>query len=65
MAWEPFTRAPDPDETVARLFTRKLGRQAYERLIGPLYGGLYASDPADMIVGLSVGHVPQAMFGGV
>ncbi len=57
MAWEPLTRAPDPAETVARLFTRKLGRQAYERLVGPLYGGLYASDPADMIVGLSVGSV--------
>lgn len=56
-ALEPLTRGPDPDETVAGMFTRKVGRQAYERLIGPLYGGLYASDPANMIVGLSVGHV--------
>jgi oxygen-dependent protoporphyrinogen oxidase len=38
---------------VAALLTRKLGREAYERLTGPLYGGLYASDPADMVVRLS------------
>ena len=51
---EPFTRGADPDETVAHFFTRKLGRAGYENLAGPLYGGLYASDPADMIVGLSL-----------
>jgi len=45
---EPFTRGLDPDETVARFFTRKFGREAYENLIGPFYGGLYASDPARM-----------------
>lgn len=45
------------DETVADLFTRKFGRQLYETVIGPLYGGLYASDPADMRVGLSLIHV--------
>lgn len=45
---EPFTAGLDPDETVAGFFTRKFGRAAYEHLIGPLYGGLYASDPARM-----------------
>jgi oxygen-dependent protoporphyrinogen oxidase len=45
---EPFTRGLDSDETVARFFTRKFGREAYENLIGPFYGGLYASDPARM-----------------
>lgn len=54
---EPLTGPPRDDETVAGMFTRKVGRQAYERLVGPLYGGLYASDPADMIVGLSLAHV--------
>lgn len=54
---EPFTAAPRDEERVAALLTRKLGREAYERLVGPLYGGLYASDPANMIVGLSLGHV--------
>lgn len=54
---EPLTAGADPEETVASYFTRKLGQRLYENLAGPLYGGLYASDPADMIVGLSLGHV--------
>ena len=53
LAAEPVTRRPRDHESVASLLTRKLGREAYERLAGPLYGGLYASDPADMVVGLS------------
>jgi oxygen-dependent protoporphyrinogen oxidase len=57
LAWEPLTARPRDDERVSALFTRKLGREAYERLAGPLYGGLYASDPADMVVGLSLGNV--------
>jgi protoporphyrinogen/coproporphyrinogen III oxidase len=54
---EPFTGGPDDEESVADFFSRKLGRQMYENLLGPLYGGLYASDPANMQVGLSLGHV--------
>lgn len=54
---EPLTAAPRDDERVAGVLTRKLGREAYERMVGPLYGGLYASDPADMVVGLSLRHV--------
>jgi oxygen-dependent protoporphyrinogen oxidase len=54
---EPLSAGADEDETVERYFTRKLGRSTYEHLVGPLYGGLYASDPADMVVGLSLGHV--------
>lgn len=57
LAREPLTAAPREDERVAALLTRKLGREAYERLVGPLYGGLYASDPAEMIVGLSLGKL--------
>jgi oxygen-dependent protoporphyrinogen oxidase len=45
---EPLTRPGIDQETVADTFTRKFGRQAYERFIGPLYGGLYGSDPAEM-----------------
>jgi oxygen-dependent protoporphyrinogen oxidase len=45
---EPLTRQGMPEETAAELFTRKFGRQAYERFIGPLYGGIYGSDPAEM-----------------
>jgi protoporphyrinogen/coproporphyrinogen III oxidase len=54
---EPLTRGARDEESVAAYFTRKLGREAYEQLLGPLYGGLYASDPANMVVGLSLGHV--------
>lgn len=59
LALEPFTAGADPRESVARYFTRKVGREVYETLVGPLYGGLYGSDPADMVVGLSLGHVLQ------
>lgn len=54
---ELFTSEARPDERVADLFTRKFGRELYETVIGPLYGGLYSSDPADMEVGLSLIHV--------
>jgi oxygen-dependent protoporphyrinogen oxidase len=45
---EPLTQDAQPQETVADVFARKFGRAAYERFIGPLYGGLYASDPSEM-----------------
>jgi len=48
MLAEPLTRRGYPQETAAGLFTRKFGREAYRRLIGPLYGGIYGSDPAEM-----------------
>ncbi|HEM46065.1 MAG TPA: protoporphyrinogen oxidase, partial [Alphaproteobacteria bacterium] len=54
---EPLTAGPDPDERVAGYFRRKLGNEVYETIVAPLYGGLYASDPADMQVGLSLIHV--------
>jgi len=57
LALEPFTAAADPEERVSEYFTRKVGREIYETLVAPLYGGLYASDPADMQVGLSLIHV--------
>ncbi|MGH7466202.1 MAG: protoporphyrinogen oxidase, partial [Longimicrobiales bacterium] len=54
---EPFTAPARDEESVADFFTRKLGREAYENLAGPLYGGLYASDPREMVLGLSLRHV--------
>jgi oxygen-dependent protoporphyrinogen oxidase len=48
---EPFTDPADPDETAAELFTRKFGAEAYRNLLGPLFGGIYGSDPAEMPVG--------------
>ncbi len=45
---EPLTDEIDPAETAAEAFVRKFGREAYDNLIGPLYGGTYGSDPAAM-----------------
>lgn len=47
---EPLTGAARPDETVADFLTRKFGAEAYLTMLGPLYGGLYASDPKDMLM---------------
>jgi protoporphyrinogen/coproporphyrinogen III oxidase len=47
---EPFTGPFAPDETVASFFVRKFGREAYEGAMGPLFGGLYGSDPGEMYV---------------
>lgn len=57
MLLEPLTAGADPEERVSTYFERKLGREVYETIVAPLYGGLYASDPADMEVGLSLMHV--------
>jgi oxygen-dependent protoporphyrinogen oxidase len=45
---EVFTRPGMDQETARDLFVRKFGREAYEKFIGPLWGGIYGSDPAEM-----------------
>jgi len=45
---EPLTSAGDPDETAGALFERKFGTEGYRNFVGPLYGGIYGSDPAHM-----------------
>lgn len=45
---EVFTRPGMEEETARDLFVRKFGIEAYEKFIGPLYGGIYGSDPAEM-----------------
>jgi oxygen-dependent protoporphyrinogen oxidase len=47
---EPFRMRAHDDETVADYLSRRFGRAVYTDLLGPLFGGLYASDPADMLV---------------
>lgn len=47
---EPLAGPPRAGETVADYFTRTLGAEAYRRWAGPLYGGIYGSDPARMPV---------------
>jgi len=51
---EPLTGPARSDESVASFLTRKFGRAAYTHMLGPLYGGLYASDPADMLMSLTL-----------
>ena len=45
---EPLTGPVGDRETVAEALRRKFGDEAYRVLLGPLLGGLYASDPANM-----------------
>ena len=45
---EPITSGLRPDESVARFFIRKAGREAYRTLFGPLISATFASDPAVM-----------------
>ena len=47
-ALEPFTGGIRPGESVARYFRRKLGREAYARLFGPLVSATFGSDPETM-----------------
>jgi len=48
MLAEPLTRPGMDQETAEELFVRKFGREAYQKFVGPLYGGIYGSDPAEM-----------------
>lgn len=45
---EPLTDPVAPEERAADAFTRKFGDEAYRNVIEPLFGGIYASDPAEM-----------------
>ncbi|MFC7073360.1 protoporphyrinogen oxidase [Halovenus rubra] len=48
MVAEPLTDNGSPEERAGELFVRKFGQEAYEKFIGPLYGGIYGSDPMEM-----------------
>ncbi|MFB6202031.1 MAG: protoporphyrinogen oxidase [Halorhabdus sp.] len=52
---EPFTSGAKPEETVEAYLTRKFGHEVASRFAGPLYSGLYGSDPDDMYVEYSLG----------
>jgi oxygen-dependent protoporphyrinogen oxidase len=45
---EPLTGPPREGETVGDLLTRKFGREATRRFLGPLYGGLYGTPVDEM-----------------
>lgn len=56
---EPFipARRDDGDESLAAFARRRLGRQASERLIEPILGGIYNSDPEQQSVLVSAPHM--------
>lgn len=58
---EPFTGPARDGETVAGFATRKLGREAYERVVGPLYGGIYGSDPREMPMEHTLGRALETV----
>jgi len=41
-------RDPEPEESLASFVRRRLGREALERLVQPLVGGIYTGDPNDL-----------------
>ena len=45
---EPVAGPPREEESVADYFRRSFGEEGYLHLLGPLFGGIYASDPARM-----------------
>ena len=48
LAWEYFVPqrdAADSDESLASFVRRRLGREAFERLVQPLVSGIYTADP--------------------
>jgi len=46
LAWEYFVRSSySNDESLASFATRRFGRETYERLIQPLVGSIYATNP--------------------
>ncbi|MFB6070801.1 MAG: protoporphyrinogen oxidase [Halanaeroarchaeum sp.] len=53
---EPVTAPARPDETVEEYLTRAFGTEAATRFMGPLYSGLYGTDPDDMLIEYSLGR---------
>jgi oxygen-dependent protoporphyrinogen oxidase len=52
LAMEKFVkpRADTSDESLASFARRRMGREAYERLVQPLVGGIYTADPERLSV---------------
>ena len=53
---EPLTAPAKPDETVDEFLVRRFGKQAARRYMGPLYSGLYGTDPREMLHEYSLGR---------
>lgn len=46
--WVPKRTPPAEDESLSEFATRRFGREALDRLIQPLVGGIYTSDPTQL-----------------
>ena len=57
---EPLTSTGSPEETAADYLARKFGSGAYEKMIGPLFGGIFGSDPGRMPVRYSLSGLLDA-----
>ncbi|MFC7043584.1 protoporphyrinogen oxidase [Halonotius sp. GCM10025705] len=53
---EPLTAPAKPGETVDEFLVRRFGKQAARRYMGPLYSGLYGTDPREMLHEYSLGR---------
>ncbi|MFB6110550.1 MAG: protoporphyrinogen oxidase [Halodesulfurarchaeum sp.] len=53
---EPLTGGPQPGESVEGFLTRKFGREAAHRFLGPLYTGLYGTAAEEMLAEYSLGR---------
>jgi len=51
-------KADDSDESLAAFVRRRLGREALERLVQPLVGGIYTADPADLSLKATLPQFP-------
>ncbi|MFO7834772.1 MAG: protoporphyrinogen oxidase [Halohasta sp.] len=53
---EPLTAPAREGETVDEFLVRRFGKQAARRYMGPLYSGLYGTDPREMLMEYSLGR---------
>lgn len=61
LAQEPEqpSRPAQSDEALAAFFTRRLGQEAFERLVEPLLAGIYAGDAAQLSLLATFPHLRQ------
>lgn len=60
-------RQSDADESLASFVRRRLGREALDRLVQPLVGGIYTGDPANLSIKATLPQFPamEREFGGL
>jgi oxygen-dependent protoporphyrinogen oxidase len=60
MAMECFVpRGSDPDESLASFVRRRFGRETLDRLVQPLVGGIYTSDPEHLSLAATMPRFQQ------